>query len=83
MNGTSKTGGPAFPTPDDADNWGMSLRDYFATKALPSVLAQENCGIKALDPDSHYSHNSAERAAELWARTAYQIADAMIAERDQ
>lgn len=27
------TGGPAFPTPDNADE-GMNLRDYFAAEAM-------------------------------------------------
>jgi hypothetical protein len=75
---------PAFPIVGaicDHQFGGMAMRDYFAAKALPSVLTQDDCGIQALRPDAHYSANSAERAAELWARNAYEIADAMLAER--
>jgi hypothetical protein len=36
MNNTT-TGGPAFPSPYDDDE-GMTLRDYFAAKAMQSVL---------------------------------------------
>jgi hypothetical protein len=32
------TGGPAFPTPDNADE-GMTLRDYFAAKAMQGFIA--------------------------------------------
>jgi hypothetical protein len=38
---TTATGGPAFPThPDGAlINDGMTLRDYFAAKAMQGILA--------------------------------------------
>ena len=32
------TGGPAFPSPYDDDE-GMTLRDYFAAKAMQGLLA--------------------------------------------
>lgn len=64
-----KDGGPAFPAEDD-ENWfhGMSLRDYFAAKALPKCLehawGEEDCEVSA-------------------AIGAYAIADAMLAEREK
>ncbi len=62
-------GGPAFPTsnggsPDD----GMSLRDYFAAKALLGFLACD------LDVGS-------QKIAEAVAKGAYLMADAMLKAR--
>lgn len=65
-------GGPAFP-----ENWngqqvsGMSLRDYFAAKAMPSLFTER--GIKEISVNG----------AEGFANACYLIADAMLAERAQ
>ncbi len=32
-------GGPAFPVPQQYDEQGMTLRDWFAGQALPGVIA--------------------------------------------
>ena len=67
-------GGPAFPTVAHfdcehiANDPGMTLRDYFAAKALPAVLAQK---------DVHKHTSEWQNAAWI----AYQIADAMIEAR--
>jgi len=65
MNTEDKTGGAAFPGFVEGPEWeGMSLRDYFAAKAMQSLV-----------PDAVWSE---------WkkiAGVAYNIADAMIAER--
>ena len=67
-----KDGGPAYPVPSDGVSFGthpgMSLRDHFAGLAMQGKLA---CGL--------WSH----LAPEQMASTAYQIADAMIAERER
>lgn len=47
---------------------GMDLRDYFAAKALPEILAQKDV------------HRESERKNAAW--IAYQIADDMLAARD-
>lgn len=65
-------GGPAFPlTTWDADSSehrrGMSLRDYFAALAMAAYVAKEG---PASDEDGDFV-----------AMYAYQIADAMLAER--
>ena len=70
---TIETGGPAFPLqsigPDFAPGYaGMSLRDYFAAKAMQGLLAQ-SCGT-ALGSDPIHG-----------AQYAYQMADAMLAAR--
>lgn len=64
-------GGPAFPTTEDADNWGMTLRDYFAAKAMHAVIRDAS----QFECDDIYA-----RSAAL-AREAYVYADAMLAAR--
>ena len=74
MNTTTKRddGGPAFPTDNEAqvgnNTWhfaGMTLRDYFAAKALAGIA-------------STYHENWTPESA---AKNAYELADAMLAER--
>jgi hypothetical protein len=64
----TKDGGPAFPVPglhhDESFN-GMSIRDYFAAKAMHSFLS---------DPRMSYSY---KRLSE----DAYEMADAMLEAR--
>ena len=67
-----KTGGPAFPV-EQHDQDGMTLRDYFAAKAMQSAYL-------------HWSNN--EVVAKHWttegiAESAYAMADAMLAARSQ
>jgi hypothetical protein len=62
------TGGPAFPTPThNLQNDGMTLRDYFAAKAMQGLLA---------DPAWRRDMDFEETA---WA--AYEQADAMLKAR--
>ena len=68
---SNNTGGPAFPTsnggsPDD----GMTLRDYFAAKALQGFIASANHKGLYAPPDN-----------EL-ASAAFQLADAMLKARE-
>lgn len=66
-----KDGGPAFPQhsvpvyQERPHLWGMSLRDYFAGQALVGTLAGPDAGPRDKDI----------------ARRAYELADAMLAER--
>lgn len=66
-------GGPAFPREDyqggGMGQTGMSVRDYFAIEALGGLLASADGG----------EENSINDKA--FARAAYQLADAMLAER--
>ncbi len=55
-------GGPAFPT--GTAYQGMSLRDYFAAKAMQGIL------FEGLDPAETAQH-------------AYEMADAMLKEREK
>lgn len=77
--------GSAFPshgTMGEVVEAGMSLRDYFAAKALNSILLQDEIGIQANRPTGYYDAGVDETCAELWARNAYEIADAMLKARD-
>lgn len=74
---SEKDGGPAFPhdtllgqhgTIRDWGAPGMSLRDWFAGKALPFCL-------------SEFGGNAEDQ--KQYAEAAYQIADAMLAERSK
>lgn len=70
-------GGAAFPCEGGSDSGlypdpGMSLRDWFAGQAIAGHLASLNPTAEH-DPDS----------AAAFARSSYQIADAMLAERSK
>jgi len=66
-------GGTAFPcnSPDGIESYkGMSLRDYFAGQALAGLCANTNS-----NPDS--------KNALAFAKDAFALADAMLAEREK
>ena len=65
----TNTGGPAFPL-NIPEKWfeGMSLRDYFAAKAMQAILSD--------DPDYHQKYKFIDLAD-----FSYRCADAMLEER--
>jgi hypothetical protein len=63
-----KTGGPAFPIHWENHNEGMTLRDYFAAKAMQGNLASMVEG-QEFDPS-------------MGAEWAYKVADAMLKARE-
>ena len=65
------TGGYAFPCPEGThgDN-GMTLRDYFAAKAMQSFLLNQK-------PEN------TDEPATYWAQSAYEFADAMLEVREE
>ena len=79
---TIDNGGPAFPLqsigPDFAPGYaGMSLRDYFAAKAMQGDWAAQGAACGMFVPDSD---------DDLFARSArmyYRMADAMLAARKE
>ena len=85
MSDQKKTdGGPAFPFPavtglpngDFFYGWnGMTLRDYFAAKAMPLFLKAE------LDHEAWEKDD--DRWIDLCAQLAYDTADAMLKAREQ
>jgi hypothetical protein len=82
------SGGPAFPCLDDCEYEsghalylsaeGMSLRDWFAGQAAEAFVSLYAYG----STDSQPQTNPASCAAEV-ARLSYQLADAMLAEREK
>ena len=73
---SKKTGGPAFPVTNDANvnnQTGMTLRDYFAAKAMQATLSHG----KTL-----YEEHDAFFHIENVAKDSYYIADAMLKERE-
>ena len=80
----NNNGGPAFPfgqTDIDSgqlvNGWGsegMTLRDYFAAKALSGMIAQGVLGFTGRHPSNWGSSKGLSKSA-------YEIADAMLAER--
>lgn len=78
---TANDGGPAFPSGEVEDNFnenkhamftGMSLRDWFAGQALVGLAGMDLTSLKNEEPDV---------VLALMARSAYVLADAMLAER--
>lgn len=75
---TKNAGGAAFPNPcgqnlhhyNDSQK-GMTLRDYFAAKAMQALFSQ---------PSLHLQHSG---VCKNVSESAYKIADAMIAERGE
>lgn len=63
-------GGPVFPCEIETTSKGISLRDYFATKAIEGAASGDG-GL----PDSSY--------CQLIAKRAYELADAMLKARGQ
>jgi len=66
------TGGPAFPTTKPLEHWGdpnqgMTLRDYFAAKAMQGLLAT----------------GKSDYLDEHVALDAYNLADAMLKQREE
>lgn len=75
---TKNNGGPAFPDPGRSQsvkqrellgNPGMSLRDYFAAKAMQGAFSSPIA--------------ASEREQQYIAMHAYRMADAMIKARDE
>lgn len=70
MSKKVKTGGAAFPLqqPVYSDNLGMTLRDYFAAKAMQGAIAS--------------SSDQRDFGPNLGAVWAYRVADAMLDARE-
>lgn len=81
MNSQTPDGGPAYPTlyiePEYGSSYGgMTLRDYFAGQALAGYLASpRNKFTHQLDVDPEQLNMG------VITRDAYDLADAMLAER--
>ena len=72
---TTNTGGTAFPTPaHNLQNDGMTLRDYFAAKAMQIMWDAYDKGYCGLN-------NNDAPNVEIIAEGAYQMANAMLKAR--
>ena len=75
-----ETGGPAFPVPEHQDHrgwemsqsYGMTLRDYFAAKAMQTLLGSEYTS----------QHGLQEGWMSSLAHESYLVADAMLKVRE-
>ncbi len=70
-------GGPAFPSENHSLCYGMTLRDYFAAKALQVVYD------KNWEMFMNETFESPEEAVEGAAKDAYELADAMLKAREE
>jgi hypothetical protein len=79
----TNTGGPAFPYENRYEHEGMTLRDYFAAKAMQGMMAV---------PDDQRYGDRADKSltVDQWQRWcvtglvehAYRVADAMLKARE-
>jgi hypothetical protein len=70
----------AFPNPHRTDMTGMTLRDYFAAKAMP-VAMETLCQDWTKDDGDSWYWNKTE--IEMLAEKSYALADAMLKARGQ
>ncbi len=79
---SKNTGGPAFPQkePLTSDWEGMTLRDYFAAKAVAALITEPMWNEWQVAMVLEIGRKPLA-GAELYASAAYALADAMIAER--
>lgn len=77
---TDKTGGAAFPVPATelhGTDTGMSLRDYFAAKAMQGDWAAQT------EDTGYYSQKSSDVILDNAAELYYRMADAMLRAREK
>lgn len=81
----TKDGGPAFPILDIGNTQceGLSIRDYFAAKALSGILGCESTVVGYVDENTGAAWpNDPNEFRESVASAAYAYADAMLAARE-
>ena len=74
-------GGPAFPVAGYSAFYGLSVRDYFAAKALIAFLGSKQA-LNAMADTLPRDANGEEIKAHI-AGLCYDMADAMIAAREK
>ena len=67
---TKETGGPAFPSDASQNFEGMTLRDYFAAKAMQGLIERETTGAFNFE-----THKDDPWRVAMW---AYDVADQML-----
>ena len=71
----------AFPNPHRTDTTGMTLRDYFAAKALQGYISARGWHPDFVFP-ADFNFEEGKRAADAVAVSAYKWADAMLKARE-
>ena len=78
LSETLKAGAPAFPGKGGNQFWcGMTLRDYFAAKAMQAIISNEDLWSRA-DAEAPLQRKTKSKIA---AEYAYSIADDMLEAR--
>jgi hypothetical protein len=77
MGMTTNTGGPAFPTGNAYQ--GMTLRDYFAAKAMQAMITNDVIHSVTMT-EAHKAGIPEELAL---AQISFMVADAMLKAREQ
>lgn len=83
----TNNGGPAFPADSGSLDKGMSLRDYFAARAMQGLMSMERAG-EYVDENGDEMGCEDGSAGTLFVHTkflaqeAYMIADAMLRARE-
>ena len=84
---SKETGGPAFPTETEFSYLhGMTLRDYFAAKAMQALIEKTELMIQATLENNEVIGSTDEFLAVHKAgicESSYKYADAMLKARDQ
>lgn len=73
------SGGSAFPKAHDSnrpDSQGMTLRDYFAAKAMQGLISSPRVPVPIFNTDQNVTDT-------MIAGLAYKFADAMLQERSK
>lgn len=87
MSDTTNTGGPAFPVPGlqhDEDFNGMTLRDYFAAKAMHALVVEPPWGDGGVASVHSWSKGfKGSDSCDRFAFAAYAMADAMLKARGE
>ena len=76
---SSDNGGPAFPGGPNYGGNGLSLRDYFAAKVLAGTTS---CHERMVEINNSYADDGVT-LSEAIASECYDLADAMLAERNK
>mgnify|MGYP000229920692 CR=1 FL=1 len=93
---TIKDGGPAFPVPLQGDGewigdpqtdgyfkpFGMTLRDYFAAKAMAALINEPMWGEGSMPMVLSFSKGIKASGPDRFAIVAYALADAMLRARE-
>ena len=77
---------PAFPAPAGVSHiteQGMTLRDYFAAKAMQRLMGKMHDSIFKTLKKSYKTEDAIEMSKGMIVDTAYQWADAMMKARDE